>query len=96
MAATPTRLELKADLGELGRLADAVETFASSEGLGATAAGRLTVALDEVVTNAVLHGRLPSDAVIAVELGIEDGLVVATVSDPGPTFDPLAAPPRWT
>jgi anti-sigma regulatory factor (Ser/Thr protein kinase) len=87
------RLELGADVGELSRLADAVDAFASAHGLDAGTAGRLTVALDEVVTNAIVHGRLPAGAVIGVELEVEGGEVVGTVSDSGPAFDPLAAPP---
>jgi sigma-B regulation protein RsbU (phosphoserine phosphatase) len=87
------QLELKSDLGELGRLADAIEAFADAHGLDPTAAGRLTIALDEVVTNAITHGALAAEAVIAVELTLDGGDIVATVSDPGPAFDPLAAAP---
>lgn len=87
------QLELEADVKELTRLADAVAAFASAHELDAGTVGRLTVALDEVVTNAIVHGRLPAGAVIGVELAVEGGEVVGTVCDQGPAFDPLAAPP---
>ncbi len=88
-----TRLELKADVEELGRLADSVATFAQSHGVNPLVTGRLTVALDEVVTNAITYGQLGADAAIVVELAVDGADVVATVTDPGPAFDPLAAPP---
>lgn len=87
------RLELKADIEELSRLADAVADFAAREGVDPLLAGRLTVALDEVVTNAIMHGELGADAVITVELAPDGQDIIATVSDPGPAFDPLASPP---
>lgn len=88
-----TRLDLRPDLGELARLVDAVEAFAESNGLDPATAGRLTLALDEVVTNAITYGSLPPDASIRVELTLDGPDVVATVADPGPAFDPLAEAP---
>jgi anti-sigma regulatory factor (Ser/Thr protein kinase) len=88
-----TRLDLRPDTGELARLVDAIEAFAASNGLDPAVAGRLTLALDEIVTNAISYGGLPADASIAVELGLDGPDVVATVSDPGPAFDPLAEAP---
>ncbi len=88
-----TRVELKADLEELSRLADAVAAFAESRGVDPLVAGRLTVVLDEVVTNAIMYGGLQADALILVELACDGGEVVATVTDPGPAFDPLSSSP---
>jgi anti-sigma regulatory factor (Ser/Thr protein kinase) len=88
-----TRLELKADVEELGRLADSVATFAETHGVDPLVTGRLTVALDEVVTNAIMYGDLGADASIFVDLSLDGGDVVATVTDPGPAFDPLTSPP---
>ena len=88
-----TRLDLRPDTGELARLVDAIEAFAASNGLDPATTGRLTLALDEIVTNAISYGGLPDDASIAVELGLDGPDVVATVTDPGPAFDPLAGAP---
>jgi type II secretory pathway component GspD/PulD (secretin) len=55
-----TRLDLRPDTGELARLVDAIEAFAASNGLDPAVAGRLTLALDEIVTNAISYGGLPT------------------------------------
>ena len=88
-----TRLDLRPDTAELARLVDGIEAFAAANGLDAATAGRLTLALDEVVTNAIEYGGLPGDASITVELALDGPDIVATVSDPGPAFDPLADAP---
>ena len=84
-----TRFELKPVLGELARLADAVEAFSGRNGLDSATAGQLTLALDEIFTNAVTYGGLPADAAVEIRLGLDGADLVATVSDPGPAFDPL-------
>lgn len=87
------RFDLRPDAAELARLVDAVEEFANLHGLDPATAGRLTLALDEIVTNAIDHAALPPDASIRVELALDGADVVATVVDPGPAFDPLADAP---
>lgn len=84
-----TRFELRPVLGELTRLVDAVEDFAGRNGLDPATSGRLALALDEIFTNAVSYGGLPGDAAVEICLGLDGPDVVATVSDPGPAFDPL-------
>lgn len=84
-----TRFELRPVVGELSRLVDAVETFADRHGVDEATAGQLALALDEVFTNAITYGGLPEDSAVEVELGLDGADVVATVSDPGPAFDPL-------
>lgn len=88
------RLEIEPDIGEIPRLVDWVEHCCGEAGIGSDLSFRLTLALDEAVTNVIGHAftgqALPHR--IAVELDITDTSVVATVIDNGRAFDPSAAP----
>ncbi len=83
------RLLLAARIAEVGRLADEAGRFAEAGGLGAEPVARLLIVLDELVTNAIMHGRLAEHETIEVELARRGGGLDVTVLDPGPPFDPL-------
>jgi anti-sigma regulatory factor (Ser/Thr protein kinase) len=86
-------LTLGNDVSEIGRLVDRVERFGADAGLPADVTFRVTLALDEIVSNVIRHGFAGSAGhSIAVALEIAGGTVTATVVDDGRPFDPRDAP----
>ena len=82
------------DLSELGRLNDAVTRFWSENRLPEALVPDVTLALEEVFANVVMHGyRDTNPHEILVRLGLEKGAVVLVVEDDGVPFNPLEAPP---
>ena len=82
------------DLGDLQRLAEAVEAFAVANGLSERLAFELNLCLDELVTNIVSYGYDDQSAhSIRIAAG-RDGAdrIRLLVEDDGRPFDPLAAP----
>lgn len=81
-------------LSEIERLSRELETFAARVGLPPDTLFAVNLALEEVVTNAIVHGY-DDDAehVIAVMIGVDGDDVDVTVEDDGRPFNPLAHPP---
>jgi anti-sigma regulatory factor (Ser/Thr protein kinase) len=88
-----SELVLASDIAELQRLLAHIAEFGKTHGLSAEATGALQLALEEVVTNVIVHGyrRLPGQT-LRVRLTCENSIVTAEVEDSAPAFDPLARP----
>lgn len=87
-------LPLNPDVGEIPRLIDWVERCCGEAGIAGDLPSKLSLALDEAVTNVIGHaftGQPPPHR-IEIELDISDAGVVATVVDNGRAFDPSEAP----
>jgi anti-sigma regulatory factor (Ser/Thr protein kinase) len=56
---------------------------------------RVTLALDEIVTNVMRHGYAPADdrQEIVVRVSADHDVVTVVVEDTGVAFDPLTVPP---
>ncbi|MFC3505087.1 SpoIIE family protein phosphatase [Micromonospora krabiensis] len=76
-------LRLPADPTRLSVLRKRLEDFLVAHGVGETDLFDLTVAISEAAANAIEHPVDPVEPVIAVEVTIADGSVVATVRDSG-------------
>lgn len=88
------RLSVAPDIAEIPRLLDWVESCCGDAGIDGDIPFKLSLALDEAVTN-VIHNAfdgLPPPHRIEVELVIEPDGVTAMVIDNGHAFDPLTAP----
>jgi anti-sigma regulatory factor (Ser/Thr protein kinase) len=86
-------LLLRNHVSEIGRLVDRVEAFGAEAGLPPDVTFRLTLALDEAVSNVIRHGFTDgAEHRIAVTARVADGMVTATVEDDGIPFDPRDAP----
>ena len=74
---------------------DAVEARCARRGLPRHIAPRLSLALDELLANILSHGGGELKAVpdIRLRLWLENGQLVTALSDSGPPFNPLDAPP---
>jgi serine/threonine-protein kinase RsbW len=86
-------LTLRNHPAEISRLVDRLEAFGAESGLSPDVTFRLTLALDEIVSNVIRHGF--DDDVehqIAVTVDVGDDTIAATVEDDGAPFDPRDAP----
>jgi serine/threonine-protein kinase RsbW len=95
MSARSQSFVLRSDLAEVERLAEAVTQFCqplhpTEKGLYA-----LQLALEEAVTNVIIHGYSPgSAATFEVTLTAEEnGCLTTVISDDAVAYDPLARPP---
>ena len=88
-------VSLAADLGELSRLAEAVEDFGGANDLPPGTVFKLNLCFDELITNAISYGFDELDqATLSVELAVGDGAVVAVIRDNGRPFDPFTEAPE--
>ena len=86
-------LTLRNHSSEISRLVDRLAAFGAEAGLPPDVTFRLTLSLDEIVSNVIRHG-FDDDRKhqIVVTLAVADGHVTATVVDDGSAFDPREAP----
>ena len=86
-------LHLQNRIAEVARLVDAVESFGTHAGLSPDLTYRLTLSLDEIVSNVIRHGYSDtSDHVVEVRLSIRDGVVTSVIEDDGHPYDPRESP----
>jgi anti-sigma regulatory factor (Ser/Thr protein kinase) len=89
-------LEIPPDLGALPEVSERVEHFAAYVALPPSTLFALQLCVEEALSNTIRHGGLPPDARVRLALRTEPGALVAEITDPGPAFDPLQAPPPRT
>ncbi|MBP3193129.1 ATP-binding protein [Natronogracilivirga saccharolytica] len=86
-------IQLASDPGEMDRLAEFVNEIAVASGADEDKKHNLHLALNEAVTNAILHGNKQDPAkVVRVTAVISRQDVTVTVTDQGDGFDPDAIP----
>jgi serine/threonine-protein kinase RsbW len=95
MHAGTITIRLPVDLKEIERLNRIVRLFGDLHELPGRTLYAINLALDEAVTNIVLHGFEDAAAgqEFEVRLTAQDGLIIAEVEDQGRAFNPLDAPP---
>lgn len=85
-------LTIRNDLGEIGRLALAVDAFCEAQGLDEGIAHALNLSLDELLANTIGYGYDDAAAhEIAIALSLADGDVTVTIRDDARPFDPTQA-----
>ena len=89
------RLEVAAHLDNLGQVRDFVGSSLDSLGLPEDAAGDLLLAVDEAVSNVVMHGGVGDGAVVDVDVRADPGTVTVRIRDNAALYDPTGtATPR--
>lgn len=88
------RIALTADIAEISRLIDWVETCCGADAVGGDTALKLALALEEAVANVIQHAFVdrPAPHRIEVRLAVAAQTVTALVIDNGRPFDPTRAP----
>jgi serine/threonine-protein kinase RsbW len=84
------KLEIAADLDNLKLARDFVEESSQFAGLDANRTGELLLAVDEAVTNIVMHGCPRGGCTIEMEFECEPEACVIRIRDDAPLFDPTA------
>ncbi len=86
-------IRLPADLKEIERLNRIVRQFGDLHELPGRTLYSVNLALDEVVTNIILHGyEDPAGQEVEARLTVRESLLTAEVEDAGRAFNPLDAP----
>ncbi len=84
-------VSLPAKLTEVRNLSAAVEEFGDANELPLPTVFIINLALDELITNAVTHGRFDvPDPKIDIHLAAERNIVTLTMEDNGSPFDPTS------
>jgi serine/threonine-protein kinase RsbW len=79
---------------EIGRLHQLIDAFGEERGVPGSVLFAVNLALDEIVTNIIVHGHGErADHNIQVDVVLDQGVLEATVRDDAPPFNPLAVPP---
>ena len=87
-------LELMADMAELERLNDAIDSFGETNHWSPKSLFQVKLALEELVVNTLSYGFNGQDEQrILLKLIQEDQQVTIELSDNGLAFDPLLKPP---
>ena len=77
--------------GGVGEVNAAFAGFAEAHALPESVRRSVSVALDEVLANALSHGRTgPNPCSVTVEVGLDEERVTVTLTDNGKPFDPFA------
>jgi anti-sigma regulatory factor (Ser/Thr protein kinase) len=86
-------LTLRSRLSELGKLNRAFREFADEHNLSARVRSAVSLALEEVIVNAITHGyRGRHDRSMTLEVRVTPGELVLTIQDASPAFNPLETP----
>ena len=86
-------LTLNPDPEELGRLVEFIETFCHRHGLPDETSCHLNIALEELILNAMKHGRCnPVEGAIRLDIELAGDTLNIELSDTGVPFNPLDRP----
>ena len=86
-------LTLNSDPEELARLVEFIEAFCASHALPDETTYHLNIALEELVLNAMKHGRCnPAESAIRLEIELDGDTLNIELSDTGVPFNPLDRP----
>lgn len=91
-------LTVEARLEALSAIGAYIREAAAQAGLDSRSAYRLRLAVDEVATNVIVHGRPlehSGDDKIVLQADIDDGALTVTLEDAGPPFDPSEHHAKW-
>ena len=84
---------LRNEISEIERLSETVSRFWAENRLPPNLEADVSLALEEVVANVILHGYQGGGKHhVRVKVALEGGLVSAAVEDEGVAFNPLEAP----
>jgi anti-sigma regulatory factor (Ser/Thr protein kinase) len=85
------RMTIGVDPGGVAEVNAAFAEFAEANAVPPGVRRSMSVALDELLANAVSHGLAGREAgEVTVEAGVDEERVTLTLTDDGPPFDPFA------
>ena len=88
----PNSLAIKADLDNLGKVRDFIEAGVQAYGLTSERGGELLLAVDEAVSNIIMHGFKTVTGDIEIEIAPDPAqdtaALLVRIRDNAPLFDP--------
>ncbi len=85
-------LHIAAELKNLSLIRDFVQDRAAALGAAQDAIADVTLAIDEAVTNIIVHGYQDGPGMIEIELRRSENAVIVNVRDESALFDPTSVP----
>jgi len=85
-------LRIPADLGKLADMRQFVREQAAQLGADGEAIDDIVTAVDELVTNSIVHGYRGAEGTVEVEVEASNGSVLVRLRDEAPAFDPTKVP----
>ena len=90
---TETSLSIAAELQNLARIRDFVDQSVAGLGVQQPATiGDLRLAVDEAVTNIIVHGYQQQPGIVELEVARRADLIIIRIRDNAPPFDPNTVP----
>jgi serine/threonine-protein kinase RsbW len=89
---TATDFHVEASLGELAGIRARIRSAAEILGVDPAAVGGLVQAVDEWVTNVIVHGYQGAAGQIHIHVHCDGKDIVVRIRDSAPVFDPATAP----
>jgi serine/threonine-protein kinase RsbW len=89
---TERLIRVAAEPANLARIRRFVEEQAVELGADENMVGDIIQAVDESVTNVIVHGYRGSPGIVEVEVRLERGALVVQLRDHAPPFDPTSVP----
>ncbi len=89
---TAMDLDVEASLGELADIRARIRSAAADLGVDPSAVGGLVQAVDEWVTNVIVHGYQGAVGHVHIHVERDEEDILVRISDRAPVFDPATAP----
>jgi anti-sigma regulatory factor (Ser/Thr protein kinase) len=86
-------LRMDAQLENLSAIRDFVEDIATRLNVAPAAIPNVVLAVDEMVTNIIIHGYQGQPGFVEIEVAARDDALIIQLHDQGPSFDPTVVPP---
>jgi len=87
------QIDLEDTITAVPQLAQFLSEIVEKENLSFEVENAMQLAAEEAVVNIITHGYKDTPGMIAVHCLVADGLVVLTICDEAPYFNPLTIPP---
>ena len=84
--------EIPAELEQIQKVSEKIEQCMKSHGWGEDAVLDVQLAVEEAVTNSILHGYDGTSGTIAIRIETTPHYITVEVADDAPAFDPLSVP----
>ena len=85
-------VRVPSDLGQLSTVRELIRTAAKEADASDACTADLVQAVDEAVTNAVIHGHAGRPGWVEVAIVTRDEKFIVTITDDAPEFDPTSVP----
>ncbi len=90
--ASDVSFEIPAELEQIQKVSENIEQCMKSHGWGEDAILDVQLAVEEAVTNTILHGYDGTSGTIAIRIETTAHHIAVEIADDAPAFDPLSVP----